>query len=128
MEHIYRGMSLSLFSNLVSYLPSCISRLLLLQRLLEGRKRETFLLDFTCDNEMATATWNDESSRGKRNRRKKWLWRLLLSLYYVYITNKFAHCLENLQKCLVFLQQQNYLRFSNIRIFMPTFQNMLHFL
>ena len=51
---------------------------------------------------MATATWNDESSRGKRNRRKKWLWRLLLSLYYVYITNKFAHCLENLQKCLVF--------------------------
>ena len=43
---------------------------------------------------MATATWNDESSRGKRNRRKKWLWRLLLSLYYVYITNKFAHCLK----------------------------------
>ena len=43
---------------------------------------------------MATATWNDESSRGKRNRRKKWLWRLLLSLCYVYITNKFAHCLK----------------------------------
>ena len=56
---------------------------------------------------MATATWNDESSRGKRNRRKKWLWRLLLSLYYVYITNKFAHCLKI---------SRNVSFFSNIKI------------